>query len=809
MKLTCHIRKIKQIKSWKSLVILGIGFLLGLVLDALVEVYGVALMYVKADYPNEAFAAVCSVAVLGNAVLSLLFGSLERTIRGIPFQDVLQYSKFGSDQQLTIVATMMSIVLAIFAYAQELCTTLTFLVCLDAFLILSSSIDLWRILSDSSIHKKIVNDVLSDTEHARIIVYIDSWFENLSKSLESENERSVSDFCDLISGIPAITDEDKHPINSAIASHFPAFFESACEKIGFVSAYRIIKLINAVRPDGFVDCESTAVDYINTLKYYNAVNGHNRSIPIVVDEIIKKLEVEDWEKVSFGYRYFSAVFDNPYLNPDAKRALLVELLDVLTYLREGNEGVVKKEILMLITKHDIILNNGETSREFLLNLMTESLLRNNRYVHDQPFIGTIAEIFRAFFFYIYRENETLTQKYRDGLLTLFHTKQGEKDIISLTFSHLIAENYEKVIVWLAEDATIFDRKKKLFWDYFSPTTGFKNIVWNTTELIRFAFCFRKIIGYRCNTFPFVDIVESDNYDDYEKIIVCREIINLYDDGELNETAMHNIHQIEALIGIHASHSNHDSVEHDFFQDKLSEIANKMTQEALNQRPLTDEKMLQMVNNHLQKRCVFEWDADLELIPATKRRIEPTLVELNVHQAENSAYRIAQIIKMVINGVIERKLQKIYVNFGAEGIETLLENLGDDEWNYRNYIHINDYAIPSEVRKTDTFKRLCETFDGIHYDNSHEITSNVFLKAQNVPYNISLHYSLEDPTEGNCAEFVKKHQIAEGVYQIGGNRWDYSHAVKYVRKHYKLELVDFSVRVDVSRESGFRVCFSRN
>ena len=47
-------------------------------------------------------------------------------------------------------------------------------------------------------------------------------------------------------------------------------------------------------------------------------------------------------------------------------------------------------------------------------------------------------------------------------------------------------------------------------------------------------------------------------------------------------------------------------------------------------------------------------------------------------------------------------------------------------------------------------------------------------------------------EEKCSEFVKRHQIAEGVYQIGSNRFDYSHAIKYVLQNYKLEIVDFSV-----------------
>lgn len=56
--------------------------------------------------------------------------------------------------------------------------------------------------------------------------------------------------------------------------------------------------------------------------------------------------------------------------------------------------------------------------------------------------------------------------------------------------------------------------------------------------------------------------------------------------------------------------------------------------------------------------------------------------------------------------------------------------------------------------------------------------------------------------------MKRHQIAEGVYQIGSNRFDYSHAIKYVLQNYKLEIVDFSVKVDINVQRGFSIHFDK-
>lgn len=810
MKLSEYLRSIKQMKSWRSLVILCVGFALGIILDAIVEVTGWAFIYVSSDYINEAFGAACSVAVLGNAILSLLVGASERDIKGIPFQDVLHFTKFGSDQQLTIIATTFSIIFAIFAYSKGLCTTVTFLVCLDAFLILSSSIDLWKILSDEEKQMEIINEIIDDDKLARSDVYVENWFENLNHALDSYNESTIQEFCDLISKISATSVETKNPINTAIARYLPPLFEAACEKIGFVDAYKLINRINKIRPDGFVDCESTARDYIKSLKYCNAMNVHNRSIPTVVESIIEKMDAEEWVKTSFTYNYFCAIFDNAYLSPDAKHDLLVGLLDILTYLRDGNGGKVKKDVLLYMVKYDVILNGNDENRTMLFALLTESLLRNNRYVEDSVFVGTIAEVFRAFYFYIYCEKETLTEEYRHDLLNLYQYQQSKKDLIALSFGYLIKENYEKISFWLAEDAVIFDRNRRCIWDYFGPTTRAKSLVWSSSETIRFAYCFYKLIGYAHSGNPFIQIMDSDKYEDYEKIAMCRVITNLYDNGELNDKAKETLSRLEELTGIRGHRSSlRDKPEHDYFQERLTDYLAKNNQEALEQEALSNKKIIQLVNQELEKGNTFALDSELRLSPSTRRRIEPTLIEINKHYAEHSAYRIAQLIRIIMNDVIAQKLRRVSIDFGQRGIRTLLENLQSNDWGYRNYIHINDYAIPPTVRETEEFSSLCKIINGIKYDSSHEITPYVFLKAVKVPYNISIRYHLEEPDEEKCADFVKRHQIADGVYQIASNRFDFSHAMKYVRHNYKLEIVDVTVRVDIDADSGFQIEFERS
>lgn len=125
------------------------------------------------------------------------------------------------------------------------------------------------------------------------------------------------------------------------------------------------------------------------------------------------------------------------------------------------------------------------------------------------------------------------------------------------------------------------------------------------------------------------------------------------------------------------------------------------------------------------------------------------------------------------------------------------------------MHINDLAIPSDVKSTGEFTRLCELLSEIKYDCSREITPYVFLRDDKIPYKIRINYNLEDPTEEECAVFVKRHQIAEGTYQISSNRFDFSHAMQYVRKNYRVENVEILLHVKIKSNSGFQIQIERS
>ena len=801
--------RIMKIRSWKSVVFLVVGLFIGILMDAIVTVTGWYLIGVGEDYSNEVFGAICTVAVLGNAMLSLLFGSFDKLIRGIPIQDILDSSEFGDDQWLTIVTTTASIIVAVYAYAENLCTTLSIIVCADAFLILCSSYDLWRLLSNKKKQSDVVNEIIARAPATKYSVYISNWFDELECALTSNNEYAVQDFFELINELTVTKLNEEHEVNEMIAQRLPKFFEQACEKIGFTDAYTLFRKVNHIRPNGFVDSETIALEYIMSLKYVNIANTHNRNLPKIIKEIIDEMDISVWEKRGFAHQYVCALFYNPYFDNETKTEIMSEIMDDLCRLNDDREDDVRKDTLLSIIRNDVLWNDNYQTNIDLFNVVTESLIIKNQHAKDMVFISTIAEVFMAFFFYVFREVETLSVDYRDHLHKVYQSRIQKKDLVTLSFNNLLYANCKEIAMYLADIAVAMDWRKSTFWDYYGPTTGFKRVVWSKENAIQFAFCFYKMVEVLCDYNPFISMLMSDDYDNDIKLSICEVVTNLYDQGHLNDQAYDIIKEIEDLTGISVSRSEfRDVSEHDYFQETLTKLLTDRNTKIDEKLIWPISEMNQRVVQKLGKNGVFEYTSLLPLKPATHRIFAPIMVAIGSNQPEQSADRIARLVKTIMNDVISRKLENVVVDFGLGGVQNLLEALNNGVWKYRNYKHINDYAIPSSVRETTLFVQLCDVLAGINYDGSHEITPYVFLKKDKLLYNLDIHYHLENPSEEECAKFVDKHQIADGVYKIGTSRFDHAHAINHVRNNYRLEFIELFVRVDINRDSGFKVEFDR-
>ena len=795
-------------KNKKLLMIIGVLLLIAILAEVYVEAAPAPLAIVGSDYADAIFSATCIVAVLGNALLSILFGASSKPILGVPFHDVLHHSTLGSEQRFTIVAMISSIVFSIPAYVWAWVNILTVLLIADVFLLLSSSLLLWECLSDEEMQNKIVTEIIGCVPSSKYSVYIDNWFRDLGEALVPNNQGEISKYYNLFRLASLVSKDKRCSIDKTIIRHIPKFFETASKELGFTEAYALLIEIEGILPEADIDTDKIAFDYLKNLKYKDSVSAYYQNTSEVAESIIESTGMSNSLKEDFTYRYISSIIDNPYLSAETKKDLMAPLMRYLCNLRSDKNCEVKKTILLKIVKHDVILSEDSSCRGVLFQLLTESLQRNTHYNADEAFISIVSEVFRAFYLFIYHETGTLTEKYRNDLFSLYHYIPDDKNVVALSFNALVIKHREEVIKWLIKDAAVFNRNKNAFWDYFSPAMNCKRIVWSYEKVTQFAFCFYRLNDYIHIDKPYVQVLESNEFSDDEKISLCHEVLELFSSTGLHPVAVEMIDQIRRLIQFGNKESLYYEQEHQYFQDKLIALQKKQQSE-LNCRRISNSEIRAMIRSQHFSKGVFCFDDSAPLYPGKRVRILGRFVEKDRFYPRNTINEIARQLRKILNNIISSQLRCVHVDFGANGISTLLAELQSGAYCYRNYVYVNDYGIKAIDRSSDEYKQLCEVVEKIPFDMSMCLDAKAFMKSDKIPFNCLVQYEMIKPKESAYAEFVKSLQQEDGRYLISTHHLDYDHALEYAQENYEFECVDVFICATIDEETGFQLKFIRN
>lgn len=799
---------LKFLNKYKMVLVLLVALIFGVLLDIATIILEDALIYVDENYLSSVFGAVCTVAVLGNAILSIIIGASEQKIMGISFQSVLRKTLFGRNMFYSITVTLITIILAALAYAHEWYTTITFFLASLVTTIVLTSVEIWRTLSNVDVQRELVFEIIGRSSASECHSYIVSWFQNLRTAISLKNQNDIEQYVNLLDQLSSKASSDKNSVENCIASELPETFRAACESYGFVYGYELIARINRLRIDSYLEEEPVVLEYIHSTKYRAADEIAIRNMNLTVDNIIKSDSIPHDIKWGVIFGLIHCLNDNVSLTLDDKRERIGSIFKCLCSLRDGEYEEIKVDVLLSLFREEILLKDDRNKREWLHLLLVEHLMIHNLYNQDKCFIKTISEMFRALFFYVHYETETLTESYRNDLRELYSISVTRRDVTPISFASLIEHNREDVVTWLAEDAVTFEWRRSIKWDYYPKVHPSKSIVWDRESVLRFAYCYFKVIGSARNGHPFMTVLKSQNLSNDDREGLCKLITSLYSSNGLSEEAIAVMEQIAQFIGCSELYDHHDNREQKYFQDELVKLIGDKNIQASKRGLCSNDELITKLCNNMKKSRGLHINQSISCVPYTRQRLRPNLVEISPNYMDMSAYRITHVALKIINAVISRKLSQIEVGFDADGVNTLLRQVEAGNYQYRNYAYINDLALKEEVISSEDFHKLSEALKKIPEDKQSDITSYVFLMVPQIDCRIDVDYHLGDPTDLQCEEFIRTHEIADEYYQINGYKLDYVHAIRFVRENFKVEYIDLKIHVAVDENTGFKLNFRR-
>lgn len=771
--------------------------------DIIIRITSIPYWVVSDTYIDVVFAALCTVAVLGSAIQSIIIGSFNSKICGLTIKEILAQIPDRINIAKTVIVSFLSILVGLIFFALGFCSATTAIAVCIVIIIAISSIQIWRLLSNDETQLGVINEIIDSNKQSPEYFYV-RWFPELKTAIENNDEVSLDAYTTLVSRINE-TGKGTPSIEKNINDVFPL----AALHIGFVDAYKKIICLGEWQNET-IDTLSIVHSYFSQIQFCNEQQIGQYRIPETIDDILDRMEVAADEKLRFVYGLYTNLKSNQIISQNVRNSIISGIISKLCYLRDTGNGELRKKIILYIFKRDILENENVDERKEFMQMLNACLFRNNRYSRDDCYISLLAQLFRALYFYSVYETETLNSDYRNELSTLFQYGEVGKDNYRITLAGLINEKEESIVAWLADNCKTDTYHLDSMFEYFSADFVAKSSVWTVDNCTAFAFGYYLLVGYQFQLFPIVQLIENDDLDINHRIRLCSCIVKCFNyEGQLTEEYKTALTKLRSFTGADYSLENSlGSANFEYYNRKLIELNKKHNAELVAEvsNDLSD------LNSKVAEKCSsfqgFTYCNTISLDKAPAISIRPMVRHASERDISFAADEKAWLIKDVLNHLVGEILPEKQLSFDQNGINALLTELENRNYGARNYTFVNDWALSKEVRASEEYAKLVELLKDIPFIAGSDIQRHIFIKQEQILFNAKvLSYKTESPTDTQCEEYITSFKVADGKYQIDGAIFDFTKAVAYVKSAFVVEHSEICVATNLDSDSGFKVTFS--
>lgn len=772
--------------------------------DILIRTMSIPYWLVSETYAEVVFASLCTVAVLGSAIQSIVIGSFSSKIYGLTLKELLARRQKRINIIKTLVLAFLSIAIGLLLMALDFCTTITALTSYVLLIIAKSSIEIWRLLSNDDVQKEYIYEILNSGRYSSEYFYL-RWFSELSQAIENNDSSAQDNYIKLIKAANKLDDSGQ-----AIEKNLKAIFPAACNRLGFVDAYKKI-LCFGTWSNPKIDTITIVREYFHQVQYCSEQSISTYRVPETLDDIFEHMDIPDEEKIRYTYGLYDSVKSNVIISNNVRKRIISEIFDKICWLRDSGSGAIRGKLLLYIAKHSFFENNNIQERNELWSIFCLHLFNNNRHNRAACYVSLLSQLFRALYFYSNLERETLIPEYRAELATLMHYGEKEKDNFVVTFARMVTERSEAIVKWLVDDLKYEYSSWNSMFEHFSFNFEVKSSVWTFENCLRFSFEYYLLVGYNFSLFPADIIVNDSNQETDFKKSICRNVVNCFDiNKKLIESVQSDIISLRDFCSI--AYSPEDSFagqNFDFFNKRLSELAVEETEHLIADASCEINKLNSKVVEELSSLIGFQLCNDVELNEEHTLYIKPIIRQISKNDIVFSAKEKVWIIKDVLNSIIDKTLSRLSISFDQAGLEALLARVENEGYAARNYTFVDDLALSTSVRQSPEYDKLCKLLDEISFIRNADYYHYVFLKEPVIQFNAQvMSYKVEKPTETQCEEYISHYKVADGKYRIDDIVFDHVRALNHIRDSYIVEYAEIRVNTNLDKESGFLIDFDR-
>jgi len=786
-------------------------------MDVVVKITGVYLIHVTESFMDYLFSGIITISVLCFSFVTIISSFLEKIYLGYRLRDIIQFPNSPINIKEYIIVSLgtifIGVFLLLFCFANSLTALLLALVWIEG----KVAFTIYDMIIDEKYLYELVKDYFSSSIKKRQLTFdeFSMHTDNITNALNicinenngDEKDKALNMLADLVEQVGKDNKYDKYydyfnyKVSVFIDNYVRVFgFNDMLNSIvkvyipltGFEYGRRDLYVIPMKNIQFWTDQQLLKNNYFNEIKEIYLLD-------IYINKSISNDEVE-----IIIFKYFNSIMNNDICTENVREQLVEGYMKELLKLNwKTNSAGVNPDVntLLKILNCYVLKNNNIKEREYILQVIIIQTFNNSNTYEREKYFEFLALFFQSFYAYTFLEVETLTEKYREGLLKTFKLEFSSQSIDKMSASLLLRIN---IIDILSAMRRIICRPKSGMsrFENSAEHLPWKNIVWTQEFDITFMFMLYFIFY---DEFKFYNLNNSlfnfENInDDKLKINILKKFQSKFNEqtGLLKQTFIEQYSKYGAVLN--SSSNITDQIQKNLFDLISKEYEELDIENCSLPLEVKDEDIMKGINLLMEKNQVFGWKLDY-----SKDNYEDFTSQYCICRRENITVEISviKIQKCIIEAVGKYIRQysnnKLILTFDLEGVRLLNSFIEENKYDARNYTFTDDLGL-AKLKNEDDFLKLKQKEIKIELISTPQIYESLYFVKEKFRFNVQeVKIDRCDLSEKECANFLEEYKCYNGLYNVDGALMAKEKAMKIVKKIYQKERFSFKLMICLNKD----------
>lgn len=803
-----------NVKRWINTVPYFI-FLVGIGMDIYVNLTGKYKISVTESYMDYIFAGIITVSVLCFSFVALIAGFFDKKYFGYKLRDIIRFSTSPVNLKKYIAVSLITIIIGVILLAGDfeiscangMTALLVALVCLEG----NVAIEIYEMLTNEEhICDLVLNHFSANVGEKEMDLkefqeHTNNSFCALKVCIEDTDFEGKNKVCNMLIelGKQISKKEDYFKYYNYFDEKMKGCMNDFAITFGYNEMLDFVVKVYTQLSDfeyGRIDLYLIPLENIRFWSDQSLLekNYFQQIREIDLLEIYKEKQVSNFEVERIFFTYFKSIMGNCICSENVRKHLVGMYIAELMKLHwKTNEEGIDPDVsgLLTILKCYVLKNSNINERNYVFEEIVKQAFYNNMPYDKEKYYDFLAFSFQAFYAFIFREKETLNEKYREGLKKTFEIEFTSESISKMSAALLIKINIRGILLAMGRKVVKeyhrdIKNTRNSLGDIFENYPAFnmaKSTVWTLEFNIDYWFMLYLIFNDQVGFYSFKAFFEWDTLSSDCQIFILEQLQNKFDigTGKLQTSFVKEYEEYGALLR-HTYTIPEQRQKHLF--EHIMEEHTKLKAEKIDRLDsacldINLSDVLTNVNDMMRKDEIFGWDS----VYSTECYVKFTLPDCICRREYQTVQHTARIIKEGILSAVQRYIQqranKITISFDFEGVKKLLAFISENDYNARNCFFTNDLALGS-LRDKVEFTCLEEKLKAIEFVSTPQFYEDMYFLKDKFRFNVKISkIEFLDLTERECANFLESNKCYNGLYNVDGALMAKEQAMKSVRKIY--------------------------